>query len=93
VTQRREPSIFYIRFHLYGVVPDGLVDEFGRLLADHDKTVRATVREVSQQCDVDQLDDPSLGRLKSEMISSINRILQAPMLRDVVFGDFSFERG
>ncbi len=90
---KQESSIFYVRFHLYGVVPDGLVDEFGKLLDAHDKTVREKVREVSVQCDLDQLDNPSLGGLKSELIASINRILQAPILRDVVFGDFSFERG
>ncbi len=93
VTQRHEPSIFYIRFHLYGVVPEGLTEEFGKLLAVHDNTVRSKVREVSQQCAIDQLNDPSLGWLKSELISSINRILQTPLLRDVVFADFSFERG
>ena len=92
VSKRREPWIFYVRFHLYGVVPDGLIDEFGKRLADHDKTVRGKVSEVTQGCEVEQLNDPSLGSLKSELISSINRILQAPMLRDVVFGDFAFER-
>ena len=93
VTQRHEPSIFYIRFHLYGVVPDRLVEEVEKLMETHGERVRAMVREAAQRCDVAQLDDPSLGWLKSELITSINRSLQAPMLRDVVFSEFSFERG
>ena len=93
VTQRHEPSIFYIRFHLYGVVPDGNMEKFNELLQTHTERLRAKVREAVQKCDVDHLNDPSLGWLKSELIASINHIVQAPMLRDVVFADFSFERG
>jgi hypothetical protein len=93
VTQRHEPAIFYIRFHLFGVVPEELVQEAETLLVTHGERVRARVREAAQRCEADQLNDPSLGWLKSELITSINRSLQAPMLRDVVFAEFSFERG
>ncbi len=86
-------SIYYVRFHLYGVVPDALISEFDKTLAAHGKTLRDRVLKVSNECKLNQLNDPSLGWLKSEMISSINRTLQAPLLRDVVFSEFSFERG
>lgn len=92
VTQRREPSIFYIRFHLYAVVPDSFVGQFDQLRQTHGERIRAKVRQVTMACDIDHLNDPSLGWLKSELISSINEVTQSPIVRDVVFGDFSFER-
>lgn len=93
VTQRHNLSIFYIRFHLYAVVPDTLVEEFTERLQTHGERVRATVRETAQGCDLDQLNEPTLAWLKTELISSINREVQATVVRDVAFADFSFERG
>jgi hypothetical protein len=93
VTQHRDPSIYYIRFHLYAVIPDSLVDQFEELRQSHGERVKASVRESVQSCDLDHLDDPALGWLKSEMIASINQVLQAPILRDVAFSEFSLERG
>lgn len=93
VTQRREPAILYIRFHLYGVVPDVHREQFLQLRKRHAERLRDTVRKAAQRCAVEELDDAKLGWLKSEMITSINHLLQAPLLRDVVFADFSFEAG
>jgi len=93
VTKRDKPSIYFIRFHLHAVVPDGLVDQFNALLLTHIQRVRDKVSEATSRCEIDQLKDPSLGWLKSELITSINRIVQSPLLRDVVFADFSLERG
>jgi hypothetical protein len=93
VTQRHDRSILYIRFHLYGVVPDRFVDKFTDRYKHHKERLREAVRKATQRCEVDQLNDPSLGWLKSELIRSINRELEAPLLRDVVFSKFSFERG
>ena len=83
VTKRREPAIFYIRFRLYAIVPDNLLEEFANLRETHGERLRGQVREAVQSCDIDQLDDPSLGWLKSELIRSLNRSLEAPILRDV----------
>ncbi len=93
ISLREEPSIFYVRFHLWGVLPDGLNEEFSKLYPTRTETLRGKVIEVTTQCKPDELNDPLLARLKSELIPSINRVLQAPLLRDVVFADFSFERG
>ncbi len=93
VSQRDSAAIFHTRFHLYAVVPDSLVDQFNEALKTHAERVRSKVRESTQRCDVDKIDDPSLGWLKSDLITSINRIVRAPMVRDVVFAEFTFERG
>ena len=93
VTKPQKPAIFFIRFHLYAVVPDGLVDQFNEVVLTHGQRIRDKVSEATQRCEIDQLKDPSLGWLKSELITSINRIVQSPLLRDVVFADFSLERG
>jgi len=93
VTKRREPAIYYIRFRLYAIVPDNLLEEFANLRETHGERLRGQVRETVQSCDLDQLDDPSLGWLKSELIRSLNHSLESPILRDVVFADFSLEKG
>ncbi|MFO7902121.1 MAG: hypothetical protein ACQESR_10730 [Planctomycetota bacterium] len=92
VTQRREPAIFYIRFHLFGVVPDDRLDRFKSRMETYGERVRAEVRTTTQKCELKKLNDPSLKWLKSELISSINRVVGDPMLRDVVFSEFSLER-
>ena len=74
-------------------MPDGLVEQFNVLLLTHLQRVRDRVMVATSRCEIDQLTDPSLGWLKSELITSINRIIQSPLLRDVVFADFSLERG
>ena len=93
VTQRRHPSIYFVRFHLYGVVPDEALDRFNGLLQRHQERVRSQVREATQKCVAEQFNDASLGGLRSELITSINHTIQAAILRDVVFSEFSFERG
>jgi hypothetical protein len=93
VTQRREPAIYFIRFRLWAVVPDKEVPEFTRLLQTHGERIRGEVREIVQGSDLDQLDDPALVWMKLELVQSINRRIQATLVRDVVFAEFSFERG
>jgi hypothetical protein len=88
-----QPAALIIRFHLYGVIADGHLEEFSKLLETHGERVRSQVREAVQSSELSQLDDPTLGWLKSELIQSINQSLQAPILRDAVFGEFALERG
>lgn len=92
VTQSQGPAIIYIRFHLFGVVPDSQLDAFRNRMETYGERVRAEVRATTQKCELKELHDPSLKWLKSELISSINHVVGSPMLRDVVFSDFSLER-
>ncbi|MHB0956609.1 MAG: hypothetical protein ACYC0X_09605 [Pirellulaceae bacterium] len=92
-TSQRDPAIFFIRFHLFAVVSDSELEEFTELLETHGERIRGKIRETVQSSELAQFEDPSLGWLKSELIQWINRSVSAPILRDVVFADFSFERG
>ena len=92
-TAPQEPAALIIRFHLYGVVADDHLEELTRLLETHGERVRSQVREAVQSSELTQLDDPTLGWLKAELIQSINQSLQTPILRDAVFGEFALERG
>ena len=92
-TPPQAPAALIIRFHLYGVVADDHLEELTKLLETHGERVRSQVRETVQGSERTQLDDPTLGWLKSELIQSINQSLQAPILRDAVFGDFALDRG
>jgi hypothetical protein len=93
ITKRYSPSIYYVRFHIYGVVPENQLDQFSEILQPHTQRVRDAVIAAVQRSELEHLDDPSLGWLKSELILTINRNLQMRMLRDVVFTDYSLERG
>jgi len=89
----RDPAVLIIRFHLYGVVSDNQVEQCGELLETHGERVRSRVRETVQGSLAEQLQDPTLGWLKSDLIQSINQSLQAPILRDVAFAEFALDRG
>ncbi len=89
----REPAIFFIHFHLFAVVSDNELSEFTELLETHGERIRGKIRETVQSSELAQFEDPTLGWLKSELIQWINRSVNTPILRDVVFADFSFERG
>jgi hypothetical protein len=83
-----------IRFHLYAVVPDHQVEECKKLLEASAERVRSKVREVVQGSDFGEKrrKDPTLNQLKSDLIQAINQSLQAPILRDVAFGEFGVDR-
>ncbi|MHB8971808.1 MAG: hypothetical protein ACYC3X_18170 [Pirellulaceae bacterium] len=91
--KQREPALYFIRFKLFAVVSDKELAEFEELLVTHGERIRGKIRETVQSSELQQLEDPTLGWLKSELIQWINRSVNTPILRDVVFADFSFERG
>lgn len=93
VTQRHEPDIYYVRFHLFGVIPDQKLSKFDAAHTSHQERVRSAVLSTVQKSNLHQLTDPTLSWLKAELITQINRNLQARLLRDVVFTDFSLQKG
>jgi len=92
VTQRREVATYYIRFQLFAVVADNDADTFNNMLAQRTERVRAAVRESVQRAGPEQLLEPTLDWLKSELITDVNKALGRRMVRDVVFDRFSFEQ-
>jgi flagellar basal body-associated protein FliL len=93
VTQRREPAIFFIRFQLFAIVSDDQVENFARLVETHGERLRSEVREIVQGSDLEQLNDPALVWLKAELVQAINRRVGTTIVHDVVFAEFTFERG
>jgi len=92
VTQLRETATYFIRFQLYAVVPDKQVDAFSKALEARAERVHAAVRETVQRAGPDQLLEPTLDWLKSELIHNINEAFGRRIVRDVVFDRFSFEQ-
>lgn len=93
VTQRREPAIFFIRFQLIAIVSDDRLEDFTRLVETHGERLRGEVREIVQGSNLEQLGDPALLWLKSELVAAINRRVATTIVHDVVFAEFTFERG
>ena len=66
--------------------------QFEEMIEPYAQRMRDAVISAVQRSDLEQLRDPSLGWLKAELLTTINRSLQMRILRDIVFTDFSFEK-
>lgn len=102
VTLSHKESLFCVRFHLYAVVPDPLLEQFDELRVTHNERLRETVRGTTQRfaahdddddSQLEELNDPSLTWLKSDLTTAINQLLQVPIVKDVAFAEYTFERG
>lgn len=91
ITQRQPGanSILLIRFKIFGVVEHDKKEAFAKLLEERRQRMRDSVITIVQRAGVEQLSDPSLGWLKSELIPAVNKLLRTRMLKDVVFSDFA----
>ncbi len=92
VSKHVAPNTFQVRLHIFGVVPDNQQSQFSSLIEPHTQRVRDAVISAVRRSELEQLRDPSLGWLKAELLTTINRNLQMRILRDIVFTDFSFEK-
>ncbi|MDX1946068.1 MAG: flagellar basal body-associated FliL family protein [Pirellulaceae bacterium] len=81
-----------IRFHLFGVLPEGRKAAFDSALPGFANRIRDAIITLVQQSDIEHLTDPSLAFFKSEIVAAINRVLKERLLKDVVFSEFSVER-
>jgi len=91
--RRNTNAIFFIHFKLCAVVADEEMAEFTELTTTHGERLRSLIHETVQQKELEQLNAPDLGMLKSELSKSINQCLGRPIVRNVVFSDFAFEQG
>ena len=79
-----------VNFHLIGTVPEEEHTEFEHLLETHQHRLRDhTIFEV-RNCKVEDLTDPGLALLKRRILAKSNDLLGMPLLKSVVFSDFSF---
>jgi flagellar FliL protein len=79
-----------VNFHLIGTVPEEEHEEFEHLLEKHQHRLRDhTIFEI-RNCKFEDLTDPGLALLKRRILAKSNELLGKPLLKSVVFSDFSF---
>ena len=79
-----------IDFLLYGMVAEGDVDEFLERLDGQRHRFREQVIVTLRGADITDLTDPTLGLIKRRVLERTNRTLGKPLLRGVIFSEFSF---
>jgi flagellar basal body-associated protein FliL len=79
-----------VSFHLIGTVEEKAHDEFEDLLAKNQHRLRDQAIFEIRNCQIEDLTDPGLALLKRRILAKSNDLLGKPLLRSVVFSDFSF---
>jgi flagellar FliL protein len=79
-----------VNFHLIGTVEEKEHHEFEELLAKNQHRLRDQAIFEIRNCQIDDLTDPGLALLKRRILAKSNDLLGKPLLKSVVFSDFSF---
>ena len=85
-------GILVIRFQLFGIVAATDQEKLSHDLPAHEKRIRAAVISLVQRTALEQLSDPNLTFIKSEITLATNDVLRARRIKNVVFSNFSLER-
>jgi len=79
-----------IDFHLYGTVAAEDYDEFMDLKEENEHRFREQVIMTIRSADITDLTDAGLGLIKRKILEKTNRTFGKPLLRVIIFSDFSF---
>ncbi len=79
-----------VNFHLIGTLPEAEAVEFHELLAKNEHRLRDQVIFEIRNSRVEDLTDPGLALLKRKILAKSNELLGKPIMRTVLFSDFSF---
>jgi len=79
-----------VNFHLIGTVLEDEEHEFAELLAKHQHRLRDQAIFEIRNSQIEDLTDPGLALLKRRILAKSNDLFGKPLLRSVVFSDFSF---
>jgi flagellar FliL protein len=79
-----------VNFHLIGTLAEESEAEFHELLAKNEHRLRDQVIFEIRNSRVEDLTDPGLALLKRKILAKSNELLGKPILRTVLFSDFSF---
>ncbi len=79
-----------IDFHLYGTVVENDASETTSLFERNTHRFRDQVLYEIRNADLTDLNDPGLGLIKRRILEKSNALFGKPVLRAVVFSDFSF---
>ena len=83
-------STFRTDFHLWGTVPEEDVNEFNKLFQRNLNRFRNRVIEEIRNSEISDLEDAGLGLIKRRFLEKSNALLGKPLLRSVVFADYTF---
>ena len=84
-------STLRITFHLYGTVALEDQDDFLTLMEENQHRFRELVIQTIRSAEITDLTDAGLGLIKRRISERTNKLLARPLLRAVIFSDFSFE--
>jgi flagellar basal body-associated protein FliL len=79
-----------IDFHLFGAIRVDDEGEFKSRMEEHKHRFRDQVLVTIRSSDVADLADPGLGLIKRKILAKTNETLGKPLLRSVIFSEFSF---
>ena len=79
-----------VTFHLYGVVSEEDKEEFKTFFKAKENRIRDDILTIVRKTKISALSDPSLGLIKNQILETVNRRFGRPILREVVFSDYSF---
>jgi len=83
-------STLRIDFHLFGTVETENEEEFLTLMDDNMHRFREQVIVTVRSADITDLTDAGLGLIKRKILEKTNKITGKPLLRTVIFSEFSF---
>ena len=82
----------HVQFQLVAILPQARLDRLATVLPHYERRVRDAIISLVQRTETEYLTDPGLEYFKTEVVSTINRVLQEPLIVDVAFSDFSMDR-
>lgn len=83
----------FVQFHLFGILPDTRAVKLEEVRPHYENRMRDAIISLVQQTDIEHLSDPSLAFFRAELVSTINRILQDRLVKDVAFSELSVSNG
>ena len=79
-----------INFHLISIVAEEDEEEASSLFAQCEHRLRDQVLFEIRNSTVADLTDPGLGLIKRKILAKSNELLGQPIVKTVVFSDFTF---
>lgn len=88
--QPTSSTTMFINFRLYGTILRKQTAEFNERLEASKNRVRDNIITIVRSAEVADLTDAGLGLIKRKILETTNKTLGKPLLKEVVFSDFSY---
>lgn len=83
----------FFRVQFVGMVDEDYVAEFTELHEQRKVRMRERIESVLQTADVEDLKQPGIPIIKTEVATAVRKVLRTPHLVEVVYSDYSFRQG